>query len=222
MTAFHLCMAGDSNAWAEGKGINLLSYPEMNCHVQQLVLCSCCYPVPSPSAPFAYIKQVLGVLAVFLLGIVGWGNMKPGGFCSPQGQAVVMVVASTEVLGIAQGICFPSLQVTGLRGAVLEILRTWKKLMCVGWWKTGWEFAVSGELECVPSTLAYLLPGFSVKESFPSWLPICLSFWSPGQGISDPVSEGGSWKRTSHLKTRLCCELMVQSTMSSAFWQRLM
>lgn len=124
MTAFHLCMAGDSNARAAGEGINLLSYPEMNCHVQQLVLCSCCHPVTSPSAPFAYIKQILGVLAGFLLGVAGWGSMKPGGFCSPLGQAVVMVVASAEVLGKAQGICFPSLQVTGLKGAVLEILRT--------------------------------------------------------------------------------------------------
>lgn len=37
---------------------------------------------------------------------------------------MVMVVASTEVLGVAQGTFFPSLQVTGLRVAVLEILRT--------------------------------------------------------------------------------------------------
>lgn len=125
MTAFHLGMAGDSNARAAGEGINPLSYPEMNCHVQQLVLCSCCYPIPSPSAPkitFAYIKQVLGLVVVFPPGSSRLEQYEARRCCSPQGQAVVMVVTSTEVLGMTQDICFPSLQVIRLRGAVLEVL----------------------------------------------------------------------------------------------------
>lgn len=82
MTAFHLSMAGDSNARAAGEGINLLSYPEMNCHVRQLVLCCRCYLVPSPSASkitFAYVKHILGVMAFFHLGVEDRGNLKPEG-----------------------------------------------------------------------------------------------------------------------------------------------
>lgn len=93
MTAFHLCMAGDSNARAAGEDINLLSYPEMNCHVQQLVLCCYCYLVLSPPVSkitFAYIRHVLGVMTFFQV-----------------------IVASMEVVGMMQDIPFPSLKVTG-------------------------------------------------------------------------------------------------------------
>lgn len=93
MTAFRVCMDGDSNARAAGEGINLPSYPEMKHHVQQLVLCRYCYLVLSPSVSeitFAYIGHVLGVMTFSQV-----------------------VVASMEVVGMLQDIPFPSLEVAG-------------------------------------------------------------------------------------------------------------
>lgn len=122
----------------------------------------------------------------------------------------MVVVASMEVVGTPQDIPFPSLQVTGFEGCYAGDPQEFKEAaMCEAVEKQAGNLLSLKRVRYIRVCPQY--PGpfaawLMCKIVLSQSLPNPLSFCSPGQSINCPTWEGGSWKRTSHLKNSSSCE----------------